>query len=267
MNRHIRVMAATLLIVTALLVFLPSGYVGAGGMVTNPGFELGEEEVPYGWDLRGDAERVDTGLIYGGEWAAQVTGDGDMLTQWIENITPMVTYEAWVWMYVSGDVKGVVYLDFWEGKEGRQLVPTTVMSVDDTAGGYVQQTSSMYAPVGATHVRIRLLGTGWGDGGEARFDEVGFYPVRMFCFVATAAYGTETAAQLGVLRDFRDHVLLNSPLGARFVATYYKVSPPVADFIAQNEFLRVIVREALIDPAVNLLQRTQDLWEARADTP
>ena len=115
MGRYMRVMLAALLIMTGVLVFLPSGYVSAGGMVVNQSFEQGAEEVPYGWNLTGNATRVDTGPIYAGNWIARITGDGDMLTQWIENIKAMVTYEVWGWIYVSGNVTGVIALDFWEG--------------------------------------------------------------------------------------------------------------------------------------------------------
>jgi hypothetical protein len=57
-------------------------------------------------------------------------------------------------------------------------------------------------------------------------------------------------------------VLLENALGSRFVETYYRFSPPVADFIANNDFLRAIVREVLVDPVVNLLQWSQDLWRS-----
>jgi hypothetical protein len=65
------------------------------------------------------------------------------------------------------------------------------------------------------------------------------------CFIATAAYGTPLATEINELRDFRDTYLLSTPLGAAFVDTYYRFSPPVADTIAQNETLRKIVRVAL----------------------
>lgn len=266
MSRHISVIVASLLIITGVVIFLPSGYVSAGGLVLNPGFELGEGEDPYGWDLGGDAARVNTGSINAGAWAASLRGEGDILTQWIENITPLVTYEAWGWIYVSGGVRGVIYLDFWEGKGGRQLVPTTVLSADDTEGYYVQRTSKMQAPVGATHLRVRLLGMGWTEGSEVRFDDVGFYPIRI-CFIATAAYGTKTSDQLGILRDFRDQVLLGNAMGSLFVGAYYRVGPIVADFIAENDFLRAVVREMLIDPVVHLLRRSEDLWRTAPSIP
>ena len=264
MDRYMKVALIALLIVNLVLAFLPSGYVSAGGMVVNQSFEQGEDETPYGWVLNGNAERVNTGSIFAGSWAALIGGDGDTLTQWIENINAMVTYQIWGWIYVSGNVTGVIALDFWEGKDGRQLSSTRTLFTNNTNGVYVQRDETMQAPPGATHLRICLLGTGWTDGAEVRFDEIGFWPqggdLWSRCFVSTAAYGTETASQLDILRDFRDQVLLGNALGSGFVAAYYRISPPVANFIAKCDFLRAVVREVLIDPVINLLQWSQGLW-------
>lgn len=65
------------------------------------------------------------------------------------------------------------------------------------------------------------------------------------CFIATAAYGSYLDPHVMVLRNFRDNVLLQSELGASFVTFYYKYSPPIADFIAQHDLLRMIFRLAL----------------------
>jgi len=264
MGRYMKVVLAALLIVSGVLGLLPSGYVSAGGMICNQSFELGAGEVPYGWNLTGNATRVDTGPIYAGNWTARITGDGDTLTQWlwIGNLTMPLTYDAWGWIYVTSNVTGVIAFDFWAGVNGTQLSSTTEMSATDTNGIYVQRAGMIQAPICTTHLRIRLLGILWNNGGEVRFDEIGFFPVSGFCFIATAAYGTETASQLDILRDFRDQVLLENALGSRFVEAYYRVSPPVADFIAKNDFLRAVVREMLVDPVVNLLQWSQDLWRA-----
>jgi hypothetical protein len=80
------------------------------------------------------------------------------------------------------------------------------------------------------------------------------------CFIATAAYGTSTAAELDTLRAFRDEVLLQNSLGSQLVAFYYEVSPPVADFISEHEGLRTLVRELLVEPVAWLVEATGTLW-------
>jgi len=84
------------------------------------------------------------------------------------------------------------------------------------------------------------------------------------CFIATAAYGTDTARQLDILREFRDEVLLPSSLGAEFVSLYYKTSPPIADFISQHEVLRTVVKVGFVDPIVKILNWSHGLWSARS---
>jgi hypothetical protein len=81
-----------------------------------------------------------------------------------------------------------------------------------------------------------------------------------FCFIATAAYGTDTARQLDVLREFRDKLLLPSTVGARLVSFYYRTSPPIADFISRHEALRTIVRVGFVDPIVRILTWSHSLW-------
>jgi len=85
-------------------------------------------------------------------------------------------------------------------------------------------------------------------------------PSGGYCFIATAAYGTPTAEQIDVLREFRDVVLLKSTVGSKFVTLYYQLSPPVANFIARNDFLRTLVRELLVDPIVWTVETTGAIW-------
>ena len=81
------------------------------------------------------------------------------------------------------------------------------------------------------------------------------------CFIATAAYGTPTAKQIDVLRAFRDEVLLKSTVGSQFVSLYYRFSPPIANFIAEHELLRTLVRELLVDPIVWVVETTGNMWQ------
>jgi len=69
------------------------------------------------------------------------------------------------------------------------------------------------------------------------------------CFIATAAYGTPMAEEIEILREFRDEYLLTSPLGRALVDLYYRVSPPMAEFITEHPSLKPIVRAGLL-PAV-----------------
>jgi len=55
-------------------------------------------------------------------------------------------------------------------------------------------------------------------------------------------------------------VLLPNSLGAKFVSFYYRTSPPLANFISQNEVLRTIVRVGFVDPIVKILSWTHNLW-------
>jgi hypothetical protein len=65
------------------------------------------------------------------------------------------------------------------------------------------------------------------------------------CFIATAAYGSYLHPKVAELRAFRDHYLLTNAPGRLFVALYYRMSPPIANIIAEHEWMRAVVRVAL----------------------
>jgi hypothetical protein len=83
----------------------------------------------------------------------------------------------------------------------------------------------------------------------ANFEEEPSEPSGGGCFIATAAYGTPMAEEIEILREFRDEYLLTSAQGQALVNLYYRVSPPIAEFINEHPSLKPIVRIGLL-PAV-----------------
>jgi len=79
-------------------------------------------------------------------------------------------------------------------------------------------------------------------------DKTGFAE-EPICFIATAAYGTPMAEEIEILREFRDEYLLTNAVGRALVDVYYRVSPPMAEFITEHSVLKPIVRASLV-PAV-----------------
>jgi hypothetical protein len=71
------------------------------------------------------------------------------------------------------------------------------------------------------------------------------------CFIATAAFGSKFEKQVRLLRRFRDFYLMPHKLGRAFVMAYYKHSPPLANFIAGRDTLRIMVRWGL-SPLIGL---------------
>jgi hypothetical protein len=65
------------------------------------------------------------------------------------------------------------------------------------------------------------------------------------CFIATAAFGSKFEKHVQRLRRFRDLYLMPNRIGRSLVGTYYKYSPPMANFIAKHDILRPIVRLGL----------------------
>ena len=65
------------------------------------------------------------------------------------------------------------------------------------------------------------------------------------CFIATAAFGSSLEPHVMILKDFRDQYLLTNRWGGEFVKIYYKISPQIADIIADYKSLKLIVRTGL----------------------
>ena len=73
------------------------------------------------------------------------------------------------------------------------------------------------------------------------------------CFIATAAYGSRLDPHLESLRVFRDRFMMTNRPGRALVRFYYRHSPPLADFIADRDWLRAVVR-GLLTPVVATIE-------------
>jgi len=72
------------------------------------------------------------------------------------------------------------------------------------------------------------------------------------CFISTAAFGIREQGKIDVLRIFRDTYLVKTRAGEAFINAYYKYSPPLADYIAERDWLRSLVRILLL-PVIGLV--------------
>jgi hypothetical protein len=54
------------------------------------------------------------------------------------------------------------------------------------------------------------------------------------------------AEEIGILREFRDEYLLTNTVGRALIDIYYRVSPPIAEFITEHPRLKPIVRAGLL---------------------
>ena len=69
------------------------------------------------------------------------------------------------------------------------------------------------------------------------------------CLIATAAYGSEMAPQVQMLREIRDNQLMNTESGTAFMSTfnnvYYSFSPVIADYERENPYFKEAVKIAI----------------------
>ncbi|MDX1596605.1 MAG: CFI-box-CTERM domain-containing protein, partial [Nitrosopumilaceae archaeon] len=69
------------------------------------------------------------------------------------------------------------------------------------------------------------------------------------CLIATAAYGSELAPQVQMLREIRDTQLMNTASGAAFMTgfnqLYYSFSPTIADIERENPTFKEFVKLAI----------------------
>jgi hypothetical protein len=89
------------------------------------------------------------------------------------------------------------------------------------------------------------------------------------CFVATAAYGSPFAAEVQLLREFRDTVLRRTRTGEawfeRFYQRYDEISPPIAARMRNDPELADAFRVGIVQPYVGWLELAMKMPEAPLD--
>jgi len=80
----------------------------------------------------------------------------------------------------------------------------------------------------------------------------GFAP-RKGCFIATAAFNTPMAQEIGVLRGFRDSRMEPNLIGRYLILLYYSMSPPLARVVARSSNMKAFVRLSL-KPIIRFLK-------------
>ena len=171
------------------------------------------------------------------------SGDGQLTLGWTDddNSGDSVTYNVY-WQEGSGltnpsafSTLGLTALsyDIAENVENSITYSVGISAVDGADNESTLSNTESAAPAPSTDFwEAYQLAGGTDTGG--------------FCFVATAAYGSPMAGNLGPLRAFRDQVLMRSELGRSLVASYYRWGRFAAAFMADKPALRAVVRGLLV---------------------
>jgi len=81
---------------------------------------------------------------------------------------------------------------------------------------------------------------------------------RKGCFIATAIY-PPFSEELQLLRILRDNLEEISGFWQGVFEVYYRVSPPIADYLSKHPYLSKLIRFSFLTPLVNILKRSGHL--------
>ena len=262
-RRSLLILAAIVLLATGftlLPVSILVSPVSAGvNLIQNPGFEEptgNGDQMPNDWTASTTSPYRDFTNFHSdsGNCSAYLHGASGYYEQTVSNIVADTSYRFEAYTRANAGGNETVTLTI---RAGNGTVLDTY-SWHGTDHGWARRIGSFTTPENAWDAVITLSMDPVGGDPQAWFDDILLEKgmgigevVAQHCFIATAAYGTPMAEEIEVLREFRDEYLLTNPVGETLVSTYYKVSPPVAEFIDEHPALKPIVRVGLL-PAVAL---------------
>lgn len=207
-----------------------------------------------------DGSRImytDSGSEDDGAWSYSVGGDSTELGDGFGDVTNIGSH-----LYVfdstlyAGTISNVGFntgfttngADIWRGTgSGKHLTWTPI-----TENGFGDASIAQFEAFTTFDGTLYVAGSNITASGFVGDQEAGYSGAKIFrlvssgkCFIATAAYGSPLADEVVTLRNFRDNVLAETDLGRAIVELYYKLSPPLAQYIAGNETLKVTSRVVL----------------------
>jgi hypothetical protein len=75
------------------------------------------------------------------------------------------------------------------------------------------------------------------------------------CYIATVCYGSSTAHEVNMLREYRDQKLSQILMGKIFIELYYIVSPFIASKLINKKRLNLFIRHHILDKIVRNISR------------
>lgn len=105
--------------------------------------------------------------------------------------------------------------------------------------GLDKQTTKMLTQIAKANLTKMMMGESGGNGSKS-------------CFVATACFGSSDNDTVVTLRRYREVVLKISTVGRFSIYWYYKLSPPIANFVSNHRRIKTIVQCVLVRIAKKL---------------
>ena len=160
----------------------------------------------------------------GGPYYAQITTGGPVIQAWVVDEFPF-PIKATTFHYITEDPPPTSLLD-----SHLEILDTALTSITE---GYLPEYEFV--------LRDYEQGVQ-----ENPFEGIASTDYSGGCLVATAAYGSELAPQVQLLREIRDDTILSTVSGASFMAgfnqAYYLFSPAISDAERENPIFREAVK-------------------------